>query len=209
VSTAVAHRAAGRSSQRGVVLFVALIVLIVMALVGVAMMRGSGSGVSIAGNLAFKQNATNVGDIGTEAARTWLMAQTAGGLSADQGAIGYWSSWCGSAGVAGTPCAPTAGGTDVDPMQLNWANSQLATADDGTGNAVRYIVHRLCETSGMASNSPAQHCADAMTAGQGTSKGGLAYPGPGASVVANPFYRISSQVTGPKNTVSYIQVVIQ
>jgi hypothetical protein len=61
----------------------------------------------------------------------------------------------------------------------------------------------------MASNNPAQHCADAMTAGQGVSKGQLGYPGPGPGVVANPFYRISSQVIGPKNTVSYIQVVSQ
>jgi Tfp pilus assembly protein PilX len=209
VSTAAAHRATGRRSQQGVVLFVALIVLIVMALVGVAMMRGSGSGVSIAGNLAFKQNATNVGDLGTEAARTWLLAQTAGALSTDQGAIGYWSSWCGKVAVPGTACGPTDGGADVDPSQLDWTNSQLATANDGTGNQVRYIVHRLCQTSGIAANDPAQHCADAMTAGQGTSKGGVGYPGTGPSIVSNPFYRISSQVTGPKNTTSYIQVVIQ
>jgi Tfp pilus assembly protein PilX len=209
VSATAARRAPRRRSQQGIVLYVALIVLIVMALVGVAMMRGSGSGISIAGNLAFKQNATNVADIGTEAARTWLLAQNAGTLSTDLPANGYYSSWCGAAAAAGTPCAANTGGTDVDPMQLNWANSQLATANDGTGNQVRYIVYRLCETPGMASNNPAQHCADAMAAGMGVSHGGIAYPGPGPSVIANPFYRISSQVTGPKNTVSYIQVVIQ
>jgi len=81
MSLAARRRPPAASKQRGVVLYVALIVLIVMALVGVAMMRGSGTGISISGNLAMKQNATNVADIGTEAARTWLMAQTAGTLS--------------------------------------------------------------------------------------------------------------------------------
>ena len=182
--------------QQGVVLFVALIVLVIMALVGAAMMRGSGSGLSVAGNLAFKQNATNVADIGTEAGRNWLLAQTAGSLAVDQPNVGYYSSW--------------GGGSDVDPMALFVsANSMLATADDGTGNQVRYIVQRLCEKPNLASNNPAQRCADSMGAGQGASKGGVGYPGPGPSIVANPFYRISTQVIGPKNTVSYIQVVIQ
>jgi len=180
--------------QRGVVLYVALVVLIVMALVGIAMMRGSGSGISIAGNLSMKQNATNVADIGTEAGRAWILAQNAGTLSNDQ--PGYYSSW--------------GAGTDADPTQLPWAaNSVLVTPDDGTGNQVRYIVHRLCETPNMPSNSPAQNCADVGSNGSGQSHGGIGYPGPGPSISTQPYFRISSQVTGPKNTVSYIQVVMQ
>jgi len=179
------------------VLYVALIVLIVMALVGIAMMRGSGSGISIAGNLAMKQNATNVADVGTEAARAWVLAQNAGTLSNDQ--PGYFSSW--------------RNGTDaVDPTQLPWTtNSVLVTADDGTGNQVRYIVHRLCETPNMPPNNPAQRCADVGATGDasGQSHGGIGYPGPGPSISAQPFFRITSQVIGPKNTVSYTQVVMQ
>jgi type IV pilus assembly protein PilX len=196
MSLAARRRPPAASKQRGVVLYVALIVLIVMALVGVAMMRGSGTGISISGNLAMKQNATNVADIGTEAARTWLMAQTAGTLSTDH--PGYYSSW--------------GAGSDVDPIQLNWtANSILVTNDDGTGNEVRYIVHRLCELANVPPNSPAQHCADVNASGDatGSSHGGIGYPGPGPSISAQPFYRISSRVKGPKNTVSYIQVVMQ
>ena len=187
----------GSRRERGIVLFVALIVLVVMALAGIAMMRQSGSGVSISGNLAFKQNATNVADIGTEAARTWILAQSAATLSADNAPIGYYSSWGGS--------------SDVDPMSLNWANSTQATANDGTGNQVLYIIHRLCEFANVAANSPAQHCADASADGSGVSHGstGTEYPGGIGTAVAQPYFRISSQVTGPKNTVSYIQVIMQ
>ena len=47
------HRTAQRL-QRGVVLFVALIVLIIMTLAGLALLRQMGVGTSIAGNVAFK-----------------------------------------------------------------------------------------------------------------------------------------------------------
>ena len=50
-------RRAPRNAQGGIVLFVALIVLVIMALTGLAMIRQSSSGLSIAGNLGMRQNA--------------------------------------------------------------------------------------------------------------------------------------------------------
>ena len=71
------HRTAQRL-QRGVVLFVALIVLIIMTLAGLALLRQMGVGTSIAGNVAFKENATSVADRGTEVARAWLFRRLKG-----------------------------------------------------------------------------------------------------------------------------------
>jgi Tfp pilus assembly protein PilX len=98
--------------QNGVVLIVALLVLITMMLAGIALMRQMNAGSSIAGNVAFKENATSAADRGIEVARQWLMA---------------------------------------NPALLN---------DDTAANA-------------------------------------------------RPFYRITSRVIGPRNTYSYVQVVIQ
>ncbi len=50
-----ARRTAARRPQRGVVLFVALIGMVVLSLGAVALLRSVDSGTSIAGNLAFKQ----------------------------------------------------------------------------------------------------------------------------------------------------------
>jgi len=66
-----------RHHQQGVVLFVALIVLIIMTLAGLALLRQMGAGTSIAGNIAFKENATSVADRGTEVARKWIRDNTA------------------------------------------------------------------------------------------------------------------------------------
>ena len=85
--------------QDGVVLFVALIVLIIMTLAGLALLRQMGAGTSIAGNIAFKENATSVADRGTEFANAWLVANYAITAS-DSIANGYISNW----------------GTSVDPI---------------------------------------------------------------------------------------------
>ena len=53
-----------QTKQRGIVLFIALIVLVAMTLAGIAMFRQIGSGVIIAGNIAFRENATSVADLG-------------------------------------------------------------------------------------------------------------------------------------------------
>ena len=65
---------APRNTQRGVVLFIALIVLVAMTLAGLGMMRSVDTNNLIAGNLAFKNAATSAGDAAIEAARTWIAA---------------------------------------------------------------------------------------------------------------------------------------
>jgi type IV pilus assembly protein PilX len=179
--------------ESGVVLFVALIVLIVMTLAGLAMMRQMGAGVSIAGNMAFKENATSVADSGTEAARAWFVPQTALALSSDSPTNGYYSSW----------------GTSIDPTMFDWSagHSVAVTLDAGTGNSVRYVIHRLCAFAGRTPDDPTQRCSDSVASNAGSTKGGGSYGGIPLTPVAQPFFRVTTRVEGPRNTVSYIQVV--
>ena len=176
------HRAAPRR-QQGVVMFVALIVLVIMTLAGLAMLRQLGTGVSIAGNVAFKQNATQVADVGTESAYAWIMAH---GLALDSDGLagtGYFSSW----------------GASVDPSAFDWPNAPVIT-DAATGNTVRYVIHRLCELP----NTNAKNARCSAQAGTSQDKGG----GGGALSDPQPYFRITTQVMGPRNTLSYIQVVM-
>ena len=89
-------------------MWVALIVLIVMSLAGLAMLRQMGTGISVAGNVGFKQNATSTSDVGTEAARAWYTAQPTVILENDNAAQGYYATWNGTWGAT------------VDPTQFNW-----------------------------------------------------------------------------------------
>jgi len=182
------------SRQHGIVLFVALIVLIVMTLAGLALMRQMGIGTSIAGNVAFKENATSVADRGTEAARAWLIANAAI-TSNDSLVDGYLSSW-------------TAG---IDPTVFDWVGSARTLVDDQgqTGNTARIIIQRLCAVAGMSAIDPAQTCSDFPILNAGESKGGGGYPSVLPGTAPTPFYRVTTRVDGPRNTVSYTQVLMQ
>ena len=67
-SNAAARRRAPRSAQRGVVLFVALIAMVVLSLAGVALIRATDAGTSVAGNLSFRQSSIALINIAVEKA---------------------------------------------------------------------------------------------------------------------------------------------
>ena len=186
------HPVAPLRAQRGVVLFIALVVLVAMTLAGLAMFRQVGTGVTIAGNLAFKSNATSVGDMGIESGRSWLMAQGATTLQSDL-VPGYYSSWQ----VA------------FNPATFDWTNNAtLVTADDGTGNEVRYVIHRMCRNAGLTVNDPAQQCVTIGSAAAGGTKGGGSYGVLALSNTTQPYFRVTVRSAGPRNTVSYVQAIM-
>jgi type IV pilus assembly protein PilX len=190
------HPNGRRREQSGVVLWVALIVLLVMTLAGVALLRQMGAGVSIAGNVAFKESATAAADRGVEEARFWYTnVATAADLLNNIPAQGYYSSWDAS----------------TDPADFPWGDGRSVevTADAAsTGNRVRYVIHRLCATPGLAANDPAQRCSDSTDNNAGSSKGGGSYGSTPFTPAASPFYRVTTRVIGPRNTLSFTQVVM-
>lgn len=198
-SRSFAHRPGfSAQAQRGVVLYVALVVMIGMMLAGVAVLRSVSSGQSVAGNLAFKQNATSAGDLGVAQAMAYLSpanvasAPTTATLGANQTANGYFSTW-----------DPT-----FNPTTFDWDTNPavIKLPDDGTGNVVSYVIHRLCRNTGTLDGND---CVSAMggttlgLGGGGASSTGIAPPAP------PPYFRITTRTVGPRNTVSYTQVVMK
>ena len=192
------------SNQRGVVLFVALIVLVVMALTGLAMIRQSGSGLSIAGNLGMRQNALSGADLGTEAALAWWKAQIGTtALDNDSAADGYFSDW----GTSDASLIRIKG----DPSRYDWDHSPnvLVTANDGTGNEVRYYIERLCKDHNETSSFAGQQCVQTPLT-DGIDKSGTCdhYPKSCPPPPMTVHYRVSTRVKGLRSTVSYIQVML-
>jgi len=181
--------------QRGVVLVISLIVLVAMALAGIAMVRQISGGLGIAGNLAFKQAATSVGDFGIEIARGWLMTKTSDELVANVGSF-YYGAWAAA----------------ENPITAVWddSTSALATpaAGDSTGNVVRYKIHRLCSTSGLTVSDPLNACVILSSTGAGAAKQGFSDGEAPLSTTTQPYYRLTAQVVGPRNTVSYVQTIM-
>jgi type IV pilus assembly protein PilX len=192
------YQALGQRRQQGMVLIVAIIAMVAMTIAVAAMLRSTTGSQNIVGNLAFKKNATAAGDLGVEQARTWLMAQTTVFLSSDHAAQGYFSR-----------IDPA-----FDPLAYNWTaggNAKEGIADDGSGNRVLYVIHRLCTLAGSPS-LPAQSCVrpsslNQFGAGTSLGSGGGGAP-PTVSVIASPYFRITTRIEGPRNTLSYVQVIM-
>ena len=197
--------------QQGVVLFISLIILVAMTLAGIALMRSVDTGTIIAGNLAFRQNTTYVGDIGVEAARAWLTlpATTPTMLQSDPTASGYYATWGATTDLLGN---------DSDPLTnpYNWAsggtsiNVTAAPYTPPAGYTVRYVIHRLCATVGDPALGSAT-CVKAAASSASTSTGTQGAATYGSYALGSPVsavYRITVQVTGPRNSRSYIQSVV-
>lgn len=191
--------------QRGVIVFIALIVLVAMTLAGIAVMRSSGTAVLTAGNLALRQTATSAGDRGIEKAVEYLATKGPDYLQVSQPNEGYYSSW-----NEQVPALPA--GDRWDPIlwgKDNWqqADRAVLVETDAGGNTIRYVIHRLCATTGPV-DSTQQECVKVADEAKGSMMRSLEGGERTFKGNAKVYYRITARVDGPKNTVSIIQATV-
>lgn len=197
--------------QRGVALFFALIALLVLSLAAVALIRSVDTSTMIAGNLAFKQAATTSSDAGVEAAITWLTATEAANVALN---------------VITNPAHPfnqtsAANGyySNANPAldlfaDATWNVSTIPAVTDGSGNSIRYIIQRMCRNAGVQIQTADCLFSDALqdTNGQDIPlPQDICTPAPSAPCPMagqTPQMRVTTRTTGPKNTVSYVQVFV-
>jgi Tfp pilus assembly protein PilX len=205
------------TKQRGVVLFFALIALVAMSLAAVALIRSVDTSTLIAGNLGFKQAAATSGDAGTEAAINWLLqmqnANSAKNVITDAthpfnitdlaANPGYFSN-------ADPGLNLTASST------WNDTNSVLVGAGpDSSGNTVRYLIQRMCRNANVPiqDGSGTVHCLfgvdPANTNPQNVPLPSDICEGTGCPPAGRtPLFRITTRITGPNLTLSYIQAFV-
>ena len=182
--------------QRGVVLLISLIVLVAMTLAGVAMVRSMDTTLGIAGNMAFKQATIQGSDIGTTAAYAWLGANSSGTtLQGSSSANGYFA---------------TRPATEPDWFdESSWGSAYKVNnlAPDAAGNRVRFIIHRMCTIAG-AYNATGNECALYYPTSGASSGGSMAVGSTQFEGIPQLFYRVTTRVDGPRNTISIIQVSV-
>ncbi len=194
--------------QEGVVLVIALIVLVAMTLAGLGLIRSIDTGTLVAGNIGFRESAVASGDSGIELARTWLI-NNRDSLNNDNALFGYYSTRQDSVDVTGNRTVGTADGVDwggSNPLAPTKA-FDAGTTVDGTGNHIYYVIQRLCKVPGSI-NDPLQDCTTILVTGMGSTQSAPDYSGYALAVKNEVYYRITSRIEGPKNTVSYVQAIV-
>jgi type IV pilus assembly protein PilX len=198
-------RCAPRSNQTGVTLVITLIVLVAMTLATIALMRSVDTTNIIAGNLAFQQAASHAADAGAEeAARTLLPKIVTDkqlsciGTACPKGYISWrnpkkepptlgqtWDSWWNYVSSITTPIV-----IPSSPFDL--------------GNSVSYVVESVCDADGQdgeCAKSP-----PSMSGGcSGSDLGAVTQQ---CISITRRYFRVTSRVQGPRNSVSYIQTIL-
>lgn len=202
----------GGARQRGIILFISLIVLVAMTLTGIALMRSVDTNVLVAGNLAFRQGTTSAADWGVEVARGALQTALAGNANAmdnDNSAIGYYASWQSALDLYG---ATPSTADDFDWGAVGSPGNGILVGVDSAGNEVKYVIQRLCGGSGTGT-SAAANCVKTSTAATGAAAGGtmaaVSYSAMALPPVQVIYYRATVRVLGPRNTLSFVQVILR
>ena len=192
---------------RGIVLFVALLVMVALSIAGVALMRSTDAATAVTGNLVLKQAATLAVDRGIERAVHTLW-ETSPALDRTQHAPTQNFYAC----VRGTGggCMPANSVVPKIPDLLLNANGCSAAglasgliANDDAGNRSCYVIERMCLAPGPAIRNNCNLATGALGADPGTEHYiGLTRPG-------DAYYRVTVRVEGPRNTVTYAQAVLK
>jgi len=170
--------------EQGSALLIVLIILSILIVSSLSLVTSTQSTTVVAGNIAFKSGASSIADIGVAQAITTLT-----GITNLEVAVP-------------NQYFPTQQPVDINgiPTTVTWSSVPTITVQN---YSLQFVIDRLCiGTTPIANISTS--CTTAL-ASQASSKkvGGAAFN------VPLVFFRVTALVTGPKNSTSYIQAILQ
>lgn len=208
------HRSS--TQQKGVVVFIALIAVLVLSLAAAALLRSTDTAGVISGNAAFKQAATSIADTGAERAFNALPALA----EADADVANKYYRLMQAVDATGVPSTITWSSV---PCYDHEGSVATISCTDESLYRVQYVIDRLCTTA-PAKTDPLTLLTSKCVAGQPFSAGGNAgddnnshaqttnifgslTPPPATRPTIH--YRVTVRVLGPRNTSSIVQTTIE
>lgn len=187
-------------AQRGVALPVMLIMMLIMLITSVYLLRSSNSATLAASNLAYDATLSRAVDLGLHTGFRWLQKTAKDDralLTAHQGGDGYRATL----------------GAGLTPRDAGfWTGSK--EVDDGQGNKIEYVIHRLCDQTGLYNkkeNSCVQTAANTVKMGTTVAIGeSLASDAPAYATSPQLHYVITARLDGVRggNVINQMVVLI-
>lgn len=183
----------GRGRERGVVLLFSLIILLLLTIGGVALVRSMNSSLFNAGNMAFRRDLVNQGELAISNVMTQVLAGTfVNPTTADNPASNYAAEIQPGSNSQGVPNALL---SDAVFATVGSTANDLAGATPDI--QIRYLIERMCSAAGTSTSALCVQSTAAPT-------GGTA-PGNGVSPPTATVYRISVRVSGARSTQVFLQ----
>ena len=203
-------QAAPPARQRGVVLFIALIVMVALSLAAIALIRSVDTTTTVIGNLAFRQASILPANMAVEEAAAALFqdADIAHVIripdrDSNLPAENYFASV--------QPCVNVVLCERGIPEQLQKRTAFTQTkmlvdaSLSGAQTEVRYVIERVCKSAAPPIAATNENCDLLPPPGPfGTTVGDKSLTLPSV-----PYYRVTIRVDGPQNTASFVQAMLR
>ena len=189
--------------ERGVVLFVALIAMVVLSLAGIALLRSVDTSTSVAGNLAFRQaSIAPINSAVERAANALYYAKTIPDTFVNNAPNNYFANIQPGESAVGVPAILQGN------LPLGSIPAQFQSFTDSAGNTVNWVIERVCENgyTGDPLDPGIDYC-DLMF--PKVSPGKNIMEDSGLPVNPVPLYRVTVRVDGPANTVTFAQAMLR
>ncbi len=183
--------------QRGVIMVVALITLVVLLIGAVAMMRSMSNSLTASGAYGFKRDMANQGARAMAKVRDLVVTgslASAASRQSDNLALNYTATML-TTSAEGIPVALLA--DDAGFAAAGVVGNDIHVDDMQV--VIRYTVDRLCTAAGPASDSTC------MIAGSPAPTGGVNGNPPPKPPPPQAVYRLTVRVTGPRNAQAFYQ----
>ncbi|SDW83684.1 hypothetical protein SAMN05518669_102393 [Variovorax sp. YR634] len=184
-------RAAKR--QHGVALLFCLVILVILLAGGVAVVRSMHTSLSTAGNLAFRRDLVNQGERAVSAVLAkFATSGTLATATTDVPAENFKATKL-DTNAQGVPKALL---DDTAFGVVGKASNDIT--DAAAQVSIRYVIDRLCTSSGTATSTG---CVQSSAAPSGGTAGPVPPPPPPTATV----YRLSMRISGPRDTQVFVQ----
>ena len=188
--------------QRGIVLFIALIVMVAMTIAAIALIRSVDTTNTAVGNLAFRQASILPANYAVEMAAASLFTTENNGNIAliadptkDDTTLNYYATFKRTDNKIGVP---------ADLQTYKAARKLTVQLKDEADNLITYVIERMCDDAvkpvdGIAALTWCDMMPPKQSPGTTVNDPDLIKFPP------TPFYRVTVRVDGPKNTASFLQ----
>ncbi|HVE50632.1 MAG TPA: hypothetical protein VNG69_13575 [Casimicrobiaceae bacterium] len=197
--------------QRGIVVFVALIAVVLLSLAAVGLMRSVHTNTLVVGNIAFRQAAQAMASSAVERAVFDMFAPTAtiADLRANDLGRNYYAVLQPGQDQHGVPAALQGGSLTSAPPSYP-AGAQIIRDKDASGNDIHvayYVIERMCTPDVLPSGKADGRYCEMIPPKQSNAKEtqlkkGIALPN-------IPYYRLTVRVDGPGNSVAFSQAMLR
>ena len=189
--------------QRGIVLFIALIVMVALSLAAVALVRSVDTTNAVIGNLSFRMASILPGNLAVEKAAAALFqsedianAVRIADLNADFPGENYYASRQAGEDSRGVPAKLQKKSAYPFPV------IQAKNSATGQNTEIRYVIERMCTAAGAPTVATCDLLPPKFTNAGTVNESPFTFPGA-------PFYRVTIRVDGPQNTASFLQATLK